>query len=298
MQAFAAIATARSFRGAATRNGVSASSLSAAMRRLESRLGVRLLNRTTRSVTPTEAGQRLLTQLAPALSDIDRALESLRAGNDTHGTLRLNVPVIVARYVLPALLADFLSEHPNIRLELACEERFVDVFAAGFDAGVRYEEAIERDMIAIPLGPATQRYVAAASPAYLRAHGTPEHPRDLARHRCLVHRFESGSRPAWEFVRDDELVRVRPEGLLASASLDVELAAARAGHGVVYTFEEVLAPALADGTLVGILEPWWQRFTGPRLYYPSRRHMPTPLRAFVDFIKQWPSPPSTPGAWL
>jgi DNA-binding transcriptional LysR family regulator len=200
--AFVAVTRARGFRGAASLRGVSPSSLSEAMRRLEAQLGVRLLNRTTRSVTPTEAGQRLLERISPALDDIAGALDTLNSFRDSPtGTLRLNVPIIVAQRVLPALASRFLAAHPGITLEVTTNDAFVDVLAEGFDAGVRYDESIARDMIAVPLGPRTQRYVAAASPAYLAANGTPKHPTDLLRHACIGHRFPSGVLAAWGFVR-------------------------------------------------------------------------------------------------
>jgi len=286
LDAFMAVARARSFRGAAALRNVSASSLSEALKRLETDLGVRLLNRTTRSVTPTEAGERLLQQLTPALGDIEGALASAKSERDRPaGTLRLNVPVIVAAKVLPPLVNRFLAEHPGINLEIVASDPFVDVFAAGFDAGVRYEEKLERDMIAVPIGPRTQRYVAAAAPAYLAARGTPRHPRDLVNHACIRHRFSSGRSLDWEFERGGKTVKVAVTGPLATSTVEIEIEAAIAGLGIVYTFSEFTAPALARGELVEILPEWSISFPGPYLYFPSRRHMPAPLRAFVDFIK-------------
>src|ERR1700742_2878504 len=186
LDAFAAVARARSFRGAAGLRGVAASSLSEAVRRLEARLGVRLLNRTTRSVTPTEAGERLLERLAPALGEVAGALDAVNSFRDSpHGTLRLNAPSIVAREILPPIVAGFLAAHPGVRLEVTAEDSFVDVLAAGCDAGIRYEERLERDMIAVPIGPRVQRFAAAAAPAYLARRGRPAHPRDLLGHACL-----------------------------------------------------------------------------------------------------------------
>lgn len=286
IDAFAAVARARGFRGAAARRGVSASSLSEAVRRLEARLGVRLLNRSTRSVTPTEAGARLLERLGPALAEVAAALDSV-GGTDgsASGTLRLNVPTIVARHVLPPLVGPFLLAHPGIRLEVNADDSFVDVLAAGCDAGIRYEERVERDMIAVPIGPRRQRFVTAAAPAYLAARGAPLHPRDLVHHACIRHRFASGAVHAWEFERAGEIVRIIPDGPLVATTADLEVAAAIAGLGVIHTFEEFLSDALARGSLAPVLAAWWQDFSGPLLYYPSRRHMPPPLRAFVDFVR-------------
>jgi DNA-binding transcriptional LysR family regulator len=286
LDAFVAVARARSFRGAATLRGVSASSLSEALRRLEARLGVRLLNRTTRSVTPTEAGERLIERLEPALGDIAGALDAVSSFRDSPaGTLRLDVPSIVARHILPPIACRFLLAHPGITLEVAANDSFIDVLAAGFDAGIRYEERLERDMIAVPVGPRVQRFVIAAAPSYLTIRGRPKHPKDLLDHACIRHRFASGRIAAWEFERDGELVRISADGPLVASSLEMELAAAIAGLGLICTFEEVLRQALDSGDLVPVMEDWWQSFSGPFLYYPSRTHMPAPLRAFVDFLK-------------
>jgi DNA-binding transcriptional LysR family regulator len=289
LDAFAAVAQTRSFRRAARLRGVSASSLSEALRRLEARLGVRLLNRTTRSVTPTEAGERLLERLGPALSEVAAALDAVNHFRDSPtGTLRLNVPTVVARVMLPSLVARFLAAHPGISLEVATEDSFIDVLAAGFDAGIRYDERLERDMIAVPVGPREQRYVTAAAPAYLAAHGAPAHPRDLLHRPCIRHRFASGIALPWEFERGREAVKISPTGPLVATTVDLEIDAAIRGLGLIHTFEDFLAPALASGALVAVLEEWSPRFPGPFLYYPSRRHMPAPLRAFVDFLKAEP----------
>src|SRR6266446_631942 len=180
LNAFAAVARYRSFRSAATVRGVSASTLSEAVRRLETRLGVRLLNRTTRSVTPTEAGARLLERLVPALSEVAAAVDAVNGFRDSlTGTLRLNVPTAVARLILPPIVEGFLKANPGITIEITTDDSFIDVLAAGFDAGIRYEERLEQDMIAVPIGPRIQRYAAAAAPGYLAAHGparTPEGP--------------------------------------------------------------------------------------------------------------------------
>ena len=286
VEAFLSVARARGFRGAALQGGVSASSLSAALRRLEARLGVRLLNRTTRSVTLTEAGQRLLERLGPLVGEIGSALDSINAYRDSPtGTLRLNVPSIVARHILPSIASRFLLAHPGITLDVITDDAFVDVLAAGCDAGIRYEERVERDMIAMPIGPRMQRFVAAASPAYLAARGRPLRPQELVDHACIRHRFPSGVVAVWEFERRGKTVRIRPDGPLLASTTEMEVEAAVKGLGIIHTFEELLQPQLASGLLEPILDEWCQRFTGPLLYYPSRTHMPAPLRAFVDFIK-------------
>jgi DNA-binding transcriptional LysR family regulator len=261
--------------------GSSASGLSEAVRRLEAELGVRLLNRSTRSVAPTEAGQRLLDRLGPALTEVEAALDIVNGFRDTPaGTLRLNVPVSAARLVLPAIVPRFLAQHPQIRLEVIAEESFVDILAAGCDAGIRYDERLEQDMIAVPIGPRVQRFAAGAAPSYLDRRGRPQHPNELLEHACLRGRFPSGLMPPWEFERDGATVRVDPTGpLLVSLGSGVDLAidAAVAGTGIIYLFE--------SGALQPVLEPWWPSFSGPFLYYSGRRLVPAPLRAFIDFIK-------------
>lgn len=290
LSAFAAVVKAGGFRGAAKASGGSASKLSEAVRRLEARLGVRLLNRTTRSVAPTEAGARLFERLLPALGEVEAALDVVNAFRDRpSGTLRLNVPANVARTALPPIVAPFLQAYPDIRLEIIVEDGFVDVLAAGCDAGIRYEERLEQDMIALPIGPRVQRFVTAAAPAYLDARGRPEHPRDLLGHACLRGRFSGGATAIWEFERDGELVRVDPTGpLLIQPGLasDLLIETAMAGLGVIHLFEDWLRPSLDSGALEPVLEPWSQSFSGPYLYYPGRRYLPAPLRALVDFVKR------------
>src|ERR1700761_634851 len=241
LNAFVAVARAKGFRDAARVTGASASGLSEAVRRLETQLGVRLLNRTTRSVVPTEAGMRLLERLTPALSEVESALDAVNGFRDRPaGTLRLNVPVVAVRLVLPSIVPGFLAAYPNIRLEIIGEERFIDVLAAGFDAGIRYDERLEQDMIAVPIGPRIQRYAAGAARSYLDKHGRPEHPRELLNHVCIRGRFPSGSTPAWEFERDGELLRIEPTGpLLVSLGTATDLAvdAAIAGTGLLLLFD-------------------------------------------------------------
>jgi len=289
LNAFVAVARAKGFREGARSNGVSASSLSEAVRRLESDLGVRLLNRTTRSVAPTEAGERLLERLGSALAEVEAALDGVKGlGDRPAGTLRLNAPISAVRLVLPRVLPPFLTAYPEITVEVIAEDAFVDLLAAGCDAGIRYDERLEQDMIAAPIGPRVQRFAAAAAPAYLARRGRPIHPRDLLGHACLRGRFPGRATLAWEFERDGEILRVDPTGpLLAQlgGGADLLVDAAIAGVGVVYHFEDWLRPHFERGALEPILEDWWSRFSGPFLYYPGRRLVPAPLRAFVDFVK-------------
>jgi DNA-binding transcriptional LysR family regulator len=298
LNAFLAVARAKGFRDGARMSGASASGLSEAVRRLETLLGVRLLHRTTRSVVPTEAGQRLLERLGPALDEVQAAVDVVNGFRSRPaGTLRLNVPVSAARLTLPTIVPAFLAAYPEIRVEVTADDSFVDVLAAGCDAGIRYDERLEKDMIAVPIGPRVQRFAAAASPAYLDRFGRPQHPRELLNHACLRGRFASGAMASWEFERDGEVVKIEPSGPLlvqVGAATDLAVEAAIAGSGVINLFEDWLRPHLDGGALEPVLEPWWQRFSGPFLYYPGRRLLPAPLRAFVDFIKSstgtpWPT---------
>jgi DNA-binding transcriptional LysR family regulator len=289
LNAFMAVARAGGFRDGARASDGSPSGLSDAVRRLEAQLGVRLLHRTTRNVVPTEVGRRLLEQLRPAMAEVEAALDVVNNSRDRPvGTLRLNVPSSAARLVLPAIVPSFLAAYPEIRLEVIAEESFVDVLAADCDAGIRYEEKLEQDMIAVPIGPRVQRFAAAAAPGYLDRRGRPNQPRQLLEHACLRGRFSSGTMPSWEFERNGKLVRIDATGpLLVSipGATDLAVEAAIAGAGIVYHFEDWLRPHLDSGELEPVLEPWWPRFSGPFLYYPGRRLVPAPLRVFVDFIK-------------
>ena len=289
LSAFVTVARAGGFRDGARASGGSASGLSEAVRRLEEQLGVRLLHRTTRSVVPTEAGARLLERLSPAWSEMEAAVDAVNGFRDRPaGALRLNVPVSAARLVLPQIVPPFLAAYPEIRLEVIADSSVVDVLESGCDAGIRYDDRLEQDMIAVPIGPRVQRFATAASPAYLARRGRPEHPRDLLAHDCLRARFASGAMTPWEFERDGEVVRVDPTGPLivrVGAATDLSVEAAIAGTGIIYLFEDWLRPHLDNGALEPVLQPWWQSFPGPFLYYPGRRLVPAPLRAFVEFIK-------------
>lgn len=284
LDAFVAIVRHRNFRRAARERGVSASTLSQSVRDLEERLGVRLLNRTTRSVTPTEAGERLAARLQPIFSEMNEALDEVNGFRDTPaGTLRLNVPG-AAQPILAPMIARFLGRYPGIRLEITVDNNLIDVFAEGFDAGIRYDESLALDMIAVPIGP-PQRFTVVASPDHVRLHGMPQRPEDLLRRPCIRHRFLSGVILPWEFEKDGETVKIDPDSPLVTNSADLAIRAAEDGLGWYATFEDFVRPALAAGRLVEALTPWCSFFPGPSLYYPSRRHMPAPLRAFVDFIR-------------
>ncbi|NHZ88456.1 LysR family transcriptional regulator [Massilia sp. CCM 8733] len=283
--AFAAVARLRSFRKAAAERGVSASALSHTLRALEERLGVRLLNRTTRSVTPTEAGARLLARLAPAIGEIADALAELDSLQDVPaGALRINLPRSAARLLLAPMLGRFAAACPRVQLEAVTDDGLLDIVGAGFDAGVRFGERLAADMIAIPFGP-PQRFVVVASPAYLALHGAPATPRELANHSCIGRRFPSGSRYAWEFAQGGRSFSVAVNGALVFDDDELILRAALDGAGLAYVYHADAAAHIGAGRLQVLLAECEAAPSQYFLYYPSRRQMPPALRAFVDAVR-------------
>jgi DNA-binding transcriptional LysR family regulator len=287
LQAFVAVARSGNFRRAAREHGLAVSSLSQRLSDLEERLGVRLLNRTTRSVALTEAGKVLLSRLGPALSEVGAAVEQIRELRAVaSGRLRINAPPPAVDLVLAPMVAPFLARYPQIELEITADSGFVDIVQAGFDAGVRYGEHLAQDMIAVPLG-AEQRYAVVASPQYVAQHGRPDHPRDLLRYHCIRARFSSGVMLEWEFEKDGHVVKVSPPARLIATYCGLAFRAACDGVGYWATFEGSVREAIASGALVSVLEDWCPPFPGPYLYYPSRRQPPPALAAFVAFVAEW-----------
>jgi len=286
LQLFAIVARHLNFRRAAIELGLSAPAVSERVRELENRLGARLFNRTTRSVALTEAGRRLLDRIGPALSDIGAALAEL-GGDEGRltGTLRINGPTPAIQLRLTPLLLDFMTLHPDLRVEVVDEAALVDIVAAGFDAGVRYGESLDADMIAVSLG-APQRYRLVGSPAYFARHGRPQTPSDLSAHRCFNQRFPRGNALRWEFEKNGQVVYFSPDNTLFTDDPELRMQAARAGLGLTITFDEYCQADLDAGRLETVLDDWCAPFPGPFLYYPERRLMPAPLRAFVDFVKE------------
>lgn len=285
LHAFACVARLRSFRRAAAELEVSPSALSHALRNLETRLGVRLLNRTTRSVAPTEAGERLLARLSPALRDLQGALDEVNAFRDSPlGSLRLNAPRPACELVLAPLVAAFLARHPDMQVELVADDALVDIVAAGFDAGVRFGERLQQDMVAIPIGP-PQRFIVVASPDYLARHGAPRTPRELTAHRCIRIRFPGGALYRWEFSRAGESLDIEVNGALTVGEMPLMIHAAEQGLGLAYVYASYAADALAAGRLVSVLDDWRAQDERFYLYYPSRRLLPAGLRAFVALVR-------------
>jgi DNA-binding transcriptional LysR family regulator len=285
LSVFLAIAQHRSFRKAAVDLGVTASALSHALRAIEERLDVRLVNRTTRGVGLTEAGERLFERVRPAFLDIDAALEELDTFRGRPlGKLRINAPRAAAKLVLLPIIAGFLGEHPAIEVEIVVDDALVDMVSGGFDAGVRFGETIAADMIAIPIGP-RHRFTVVASPDHFERHAKPVTPYDLKNHPCIRYRFASGAFYRWEFERGGLEVDMDVQGPLTLGDQDIMLQAAMDGAGLAYVFESQASRAVAEGRLVSVLEDWCPYYPGFFLYYPSRRQLPGPLRAFLDFVR-------------
>ena len=286
LTALAAIAANRSFRKAADELGLSSSTLSHMMLSLERSLGVRLLNRTTRSVSPTEAGERLVARVRPLLGELDAALEEANELSGTvSGTLRINASEGAARVLLELAVPRFLERYPDVALDLVTNGRLVDIVAGGFDAGVRLAEAVPQDMIAVRFG-GDLRFVAVASPAYLAARAPHETPDELKRHACIRLRLPSGKLYRWEFERRGHELTVEVSGALTLDHQELMLEAAARGLGIAYVPDRSARSYLERGELRTVLDDWCPVIPGLCLYYPGHRHVPGSLRAFVDVLRR------------
>lgn len=290
---FLAVFRGQGFRAAAKTLGLAPSTVSERITALEVTLGVPLFIRTTRSVTPTEAGRMLAKRMAPLLSEMRSVMNDVASSQrEVRGLLRLNVTGAVMVDILPPLLEQFLDRHPLLRVEIMVDDRLVDATAEGCDAGIRYGEHLARDNVAVPVGPRRQRLALAAAPDYLASRGLPVHPTALAEHHCIRLKYSSGALIPWKFERNGETVSVNPAGRLTigvnGASGAIELA--KKGQGIIAVFENWLQPCFTTGELLPVLPEWWPEFEGPWLYFPSR-FMSAPLRAFVDFLKEVQSMP-------
>jgi len=286
LTAFAAIVAHRSFRKAADELGLSPSTLSHMMRALETRLGVRLLHRTTRSVAPTQAGEQLAAHLTPILYDLDGALAGVTAfRGQPAGRLRINASEPAARLLLRSVVPTFLRRCPEMSLDLVTEGRLVDIVAEGFDAGVRLGEAVPQDMIAVRFG-GSIRFVVVAAPSYLADHEAPQTPDDLQRHACIRVRFPSGKPYRWEFEQHGQQLTLDVPGPLTLDNPELMLEAAAAGLGIAYVSDRSALPFIERGALVALLDDWCPPIPGLFLYYPGRRHVPPGLRAFMDVLRE------------
>lgn len=275
------------FRAAAVGRGVSSSAVSQSISVLEEALGIRLLNRTTRSVAPTEAGERLLKRLKPALHDIRTAIDDLNQLRESpSGTVRINAPGPAVDHILCSLALRFMEAYPEVSVEIISDAAIVDIVEQGFDAGIRFGNQLDQDMIAMPLGPPL-RYAIVASPDYLRRTGRPKLPHDLIDHNCIRRRFPGGTMATWKFAKDAEELEVSPKGRLTLSSAHQELQAALAGSGIAHLFEDYVREYVEQGKLVELLIDWKQKLPSWYLYYPNRRHMSAAMRAFLDHARNY-----------
>ena len=285
LDAAAAVARRGAFRAAALELGMSTSALSHAVASLEARLGVRLFNRTTRSVSLTAAGEQFVAELAPALMQIRGAMDAAGAHRATPGgVLRLNTSIGAARMILAPLILEYLRRYPEMSVDLVTEGRLIDIVGEGFDAGIRIAEAVPRDMIAVPIG-GPVRSVVVGSPGYFAGRSLPATPGDLLSHECVRTRMASGAIYRWEFERRGEQVEVDVKGALTLDESGLMVEAVRAGAGLGYLSEWSVREDLAAGRLVQALDDWTPAYPGLCLYYPGRRHVPAGLRAFIDLIR-------------
>jgi DNA-binding transcriptional LysR family regulator len=285
LSVFATVASCRSFRAAARQLGLSPSAVSHAVSQLEERLGARLLARTTRSVAPTEAGQALLASLAPALAEIAAAVaRTAESGSTPSGLLRITVPRSAVQPLFMSRFGAFASAFPAVTVEMHADNGFVDIIAEGFDAGLRFGESIEKDMIAVPCGSQRQRMILVAAPSFLARYAEPRHPRDLVGYPCITMRLSGGDLYQWEFEQGGDKMKVAIDGPLILNDNRLVLDAARAGIGLGFVLEQAAEDALMRGEVVRIMDDWCPEFPGFFLYYPSRRQMRPALRAFIDFF--------------
>lgn len=282
---FLSIAQHLNFSRAAVDLGLTPSALSHSLRALENRLGVRLFNRTTRSVALTEAGERLYGRLKPAFRDIEDALEDLNHFRDKpSGNLRITSGRQACELVLLPIASEFLQAYPDIRLEVVESDALLDIVAAGFDAGVRFGNRLEADMVSLPIGP-DLRSVVVGSPAFFQRHPAPQQPEELHALPCIRHRFPSGSMYRWEFERGGIEQEIDVNGPLTLGDVSLMVGPALQGLGLAYVFEDMVSEHLSAGRLVQVLADWCPYYPGLHLYYPSRRHVPAPLKAFIDFAR-------------
>jgi DNA-binding transcriptional LysR family regulator len=286
LNAVAAISAHRSFRAAATELGISPSALSHAIAGLEKRLGVRLINRTTRSVSLSQAGERFLARVSPALREIAGAMEDVNAFRDTPtGTLRINFKERAGHLILRPVVAKYLRLYPDMQVELTVEGRPIDIVAEGFDAGIRLAESVPQDMVAVPCGP-DSRFIVVGAPSYFERKSVPRSPADLLAHECIRRRMPGGKLYRWEFEKRGEEMALDVPGRLTLDNDGLMIEAALEGLGLAFVSDWWVADYLGDGSLQAVLEDWTPPFPGLCLYYPRHRHMTAGLRAFVDLIRQ------------
>jgi DNA-binding transcriptional LysR family regulator len=293
LRAFRAVAEHGSFTRAAAALDVTPSALSQTVQQLESQLGTRLLQRTTRRVGLTEAGQDMLQRITPALNELDLAMDAIRQHADRpRGTLRITVPTVVSQTIIEPMLGEFMARWPDVQLDIRVDDSLADLVAEGLDAGIRLGERVQRDMVAMPLGGA-MRTVVVGSPAYFKRHGYPKHPKELQRHPCIKYRLaSSGAIYRWEFAhrsgpQKGRWYEIAVDGSLTVNNISLALRAAEEGIGLTSVLEISARAGIDAGHLESVLDPWLPPFEGFYLYYPSRFQVPPKLRVFIDFIREW-----------
>ncbi len=285
LEVFLTVARLGSFRKAAAERGVSPSALSHVIRGLEEMLGIRLFNRTSRSIGLTEAGRHLLERVGPALGEVAEALDGIDAFRGRPmGVLRLNVPRIANELILQRMVGRFLAEYPEVKLEVASHDGLVDIVAEGFDAGIRRDRRLAAGMIALPIGPA-RRFAVVGAPSYLAGRDPPQVPQELHSHDCIGRAFPNGSRYAWEFAKDGEALEIEVSGRLVVDDTALMMRAALDGVGLAFVYEDLVAEPIASSRLVRMLEDWCPIQPRFFLYYAGRRQVPAALRAFIDMVR-------------
>lgn len=285
LAAFDAVARHRSFRRASEERGVTASAISHAVSNLEARVGIRLLNRTTRSVSLTEAGAMLLARLQPAFGDIGSALEGLNQFRDTpFGKVRINAPNSIAPFIFSTVMGPLMAENPNLEIEIVATDRLVDIVGEGFDAGVRLGTSLQDGMTAVKIKPRL-RFVVVGSPAYFKAHGKPRTPEDLKKHACIQNMYPSGARYPWSFARDGKAIDVQPAGPLSLDDHELMVQAAVAGSALAYVWEKRAEAEIKAGRLVKCLDAWIEPEDWLYLYYPTRKYISAGLKAVIEAMR-------------
>ncbi len=285
LAAFDAVARHLSFRRASEERGVTASAISHAVSNLEARVGIRLLSRTTRSVSLTDAGAMLLKRLQPAFGDIGYALDGLNKFRDTpFGKVRLNTPNSIAPFIFSDVMGPLLAENPNLEIEIVATDRLVDIVAEGFDAGIRLGASLHEGMTAVRIKPRL-RFAVVGSLAYFKQHGKPRAPGDLQKHACIQNMYPSGARYPWSFARDGKVIDFQPTGPLSLDDHELMVQAAIAGAGLAYVWEKRAEAALKDGRLARCLDSWIEPEDWLHLYYPTRKYISAGLRAVIETMR-------------
>jgi len=290
LEAVVAVAKRRSFRAAASELGLSATALSQAVAEMEGRLGARLFNRTTRSVSPTAAGEQFVAGVEPALATIRNCIEAVNQHRASPvGILRLNISAGGARQILAPIIFEYVRRYPEMSVDIVTEDRLVDIVKDGFDAGIRLAEHLPGDMIAVPLGP-EQRLTVVGSPKYFKVREQPQNPSDLETHECVRRRLASGAIYRWEFERRGKKVEIDVPGRISLDDTGLMQEVALAGLGLAYLSAWQVASDVKAGRLIQVLDDWTPSFPGLCLYYPGRRHVPAGLRALIELIRESKAP--------